>query len=82
MVAEILLEIGEVRRKYQTKIQQADDSENARTLQKQMRSEINQTIEEFDGLSAERYEKITRAARADSKLKERILSRLEEKKKD
>jgi len=81
-VAEILLEIGEVQRKYQTQIRQAHDKQKARALQKQMRSEINQTVEEFDGLSAERYDKITRAARADSELKQKILSRLNEKREE
>jgi len=82
MVAELILEIEEVQIKYQTKMQQAEGSEAARTIQRQMRSEINQTIEEFDGLSADRYDKITRAARADKELKQRILSRLKEKREE
>lgn len=81
-VAELILEIEEVQIKYQTKMRKADGSENARALQQKMSSEIDQTVEEFEGLSGERYDKITRAARADSELKQRILSRLKEKREE
>lgn len=81
-VAELLLEIEEVQVEYQTQIRQASDSESARSLQQQMRSEINRTVEEFDGLAADRYEKIVRAAGADEDLKQKILSRVEEKREE
>lgn len=81
-VAELILEIEEVQIKYQTKMRKADDSDNARALQQEMSSEIDQTVEGFEGLSAERYDKITRAARADNELKQRILSRLKEKREE
>ena len=77
--AELLLQVQEVRAQYVPKMRQTEDSQKARTLQQQMQGEIEQTIKEFDGITAERYDKIAQAARADKDLKQKILSRLEEK---
>lgn len=38
-----------------------------------MTEEIDQTIEDFEGLSADRYDEIIRAAQADTELKEKSL---------
>ena len=80
--AELLLQVQEVRAQYVPKMRQTEDSQKARTLQQQMQGEIEQTIKEFDGITAERYDKIARAARADKDLEQKILSRLEEKRQE
>ncbi len=74
MVAELAVDIGDVRAEYRNRLQDAGGSEDARALQEEMQNEITQTIDDFDGLTPERYENIMRAAQADDELKQRILT--------
>ncbi len=78
-VAEVLLQIEDVRQKYQAKIQEADTEEKIRSYQRQMKLEIDRAVQDVDGLTAERYKEITRAAQSDAQLKQQILSLVEEK---
>lgn len=81
-VAKLFIEIGEVRTEYQNRLREASDSENARAIQQEMKDQLNQTIDEFEGLTAERYDKIVQAAQADDTLKEKILSEVEKQRED
>lgn len=80
-VAEVLLQIEEVRHKYQQKIRTTNDEQKVRSYQRQMAVEIDQAVEEYDGLTTERYEEITRAANDNAELKQKILSLVDEKRK-
>ncbi len=77
MVAELAVDIGDVRSEYRSRLQDAGASEDARALQEEMQNEITQIIEDFDGLTPERYDNIMRAAQADDELKQRILTEVE-----
>lgn len=81
-VAVLFVEIGEVRTEYQSRLRDADDSEKARAIQQEMQNKITQTIDEFEGLSVERYDKIVQAAQADDELKEKILAQVEKQRED
>lgn len=78
-VAEVLIEIEEVRHTYQQKIQNTRDEDQIRTYQQQMAEEIDRVVKEYDGLTMKRYEEITQAAQSDSELKQEILSLVKEK---
>ena len=80
-VAEALIDIEDVRTTYQKKIRGADDQEQVRAYQRQMKMKMDQAIEDTDGLTIERYEEITQAAQADDELKQKILSMVKEKRK-
>lgn len=75
MVAELAVDIEDVRTEYRSRLQDGG-SEDARALQKEMQSEITQTIEDFDGMTPERYDNVMRAAQADDELKQRILTQI------
>ena len=81
-VAEVLINIEEVQREYQNRLRNAEDRETAQSIQQEMSSEIDQTIESQDGLSVERYDKIIRAAQRDTELKEQIMAKLNEKREE
>lgn len=81
-VAEVLVNIEEVRTEYQNRLRNAEDRETARSIQQEMSDEIDQTIESQDGLSVERYDKIIRAAQRDTELKEQIMAKLNEKREE
>lgn len=80
-VAEILVQIEEVRQKYQQKIRNTNDENQIRSYQRQMATEIDQTVKGYDGLTTKRYEEITRAANANAELKQKILSLVDKKRK-
>lgn len=76
--AELLVDIEDVQREYQERLRATENPEDAQAIEQEMREEIDQTIEDFEGLSAERYDEIIRAAQADVELKEKIVALLEE----
>lgn len=76
MVAELAVDIGDVRAQYRRRLQEAGGSEDARALQEEMQNEITQVIEDFDGVTTERYDNVMRAAQADEELKQRILTQV------
>lgn len=79
-VAEVLLQIEEVRQTYQKKIQEAGDNQDeVRSYQKQMKAEIDRAAENVDGITTERFDEITRTAQSDQQLKQKILLLVEEK---
>lgn len=78
-VATLLLDVADVRTEYRNRLQEAEGTDNVRSVQQEMKDEINQTIEDFDGLSSERYDKIMRAAQADNDLKQRIMTEVQKK---
>lgn len=81
-VAEVLLRIEKVRHKYQEKIRTAGNDQKIQAHQRQMAVDIEKVIEEYDGLTTERYEEITRAANENTELKQKILSLVEEKRQE
>jgi len=76
-VAKLVINIGDIRTEYQSRLQEADGPDNVRAVQQEMKGEINQAIEDFDGLTTERYDKIMRAAQADDELKQRIMTEVQ-----
>lgn len=77
-VAELVVQIEEVRAEYRKELQGTQDAEKAQSIQQEMSSEIEGTIEDFEGISVDRYDKIMRAAQADNELRDQIMSRIEE----
>lgn len=77
-VAAVLSQIEDVRKKYRTKLRNAQDQGEIVSYQRQMTIEIGRTIDRYEGITIERYEEITEAAQADNKLKRKILTLTEE----
>ncbi len=80
-VAEVLMQIKAVRKKYKKKIRNAEDQSEILSYQRQMTIKMDRTIEQHEGISLERYEEITNAAQSDGRLKKKILT-LTQKQKD
>lgn len=76
-VAKLVLDIGDVRKEYQDRLTETDGSEEARAIQQEMNDEINQTIEDSEEITTERYDNIMRAAQADDELKQRIMTEVQ-----
>lgn len=81
-VAELLVTIEEVQLEYQDRLRKTEDSEKAKSIQQEMKEAIDQTIEEYEGLSSDRYDKIVRAAQSDNELKDQILTLVNEKREE
>lgn len=77
-VAELLVDIEEVKEKYRARVGNSDDVDKAREVQQEMATAVEKTIDEFDELSSDRYEEIVQAAQSDLDLRENILARVEE----
>lgn len=73
-VAEVLVQIEDVRTKYKEKIRKTDEPGKIRVYQRQMTLEIDRTIEQHEGISIKRYEEITQTAQSNVKLKQKILT--------
>lgn len=80
--AELLVDIEDVQREYQERLRATENPEDAQAIEQEMTEEIDQTIEDFEGLSADRYDEIIRAAQADVELKEKIVALVEEKREE
>ncbi len=77
-VAELYVEIEEIRQSYQPRFQEMEDPQEAQELQQELRAEIDQAIQEEEDMTAERYDEIIRAAQVDEELRNQILAAIEE----
>lgn len=80
-VAAVLVQIEDVRKTYQKKIRNATDQKKIQAYQRQMVVKIDRTVENFEGMTIERYEEITNAAQSNQELKQKILTEVKNKKK-
>lgn len=78
-VAEVLIQIEDIRKQYAKKIRSTKDRVKVASYKRQMSLKIDRTIEEHEGISIERYEEITTAAQSDAELKQKILTLTKEK---
>lgn len=77
-VAEVFVEVEEIRESYQAEFQQTEDPQAAQELQQELSQEIEQTIEQKEGITIERYEEIIQAAQVDDQLYQELIAAIEE----
>lgn len=77
-VAVLLVDIEEVRENYRDELANTEDAETAQEIQEEMATEIEETVNNFDGLDADRYEEIVKGAQADLDLRDDIMARVED----
>lgn len=77
-IAQVYVEIEEVRQSYQPQFQETEDPEEAQALQQELQQEINQVIEDTEGLTVERYDTVIQAAQADDELYNKLIAAIEE----
>ena len=70
--ASALLQLREIRTKWQSQLQGADNVDKVKEVQKQANAEMKRTVED-KGLTVETYNSIVTAAQTDSELADRIV---------
>lgn len=77
-VAVLLVDIEEVREDYRDELANTEDAEKAQEIQQEMATEIEETVNNFDELDADRYEEIVKGAQSDLDLRDDIMARVED----
>lgn len=77
MVAELYVDLEELQKEYQARLSQAESSEEARATQQEMAKTVDQTIDDYEGLTSERYDEIIQTAQDNNELREKLLERIE-----
>lgn len=78
-VAEVLIQIEDIRKQYAKKIRNTKDRVKIVSYKRQMSLKIDRAIARHEGISIERYEEITNAAQSDTELKQKILTLTKQK---
>lgn len=71
-VAKAASDIKDIRQKYDKKLDNTYNQQEARSVRLQMLLEIDRTVAKVEGLSHKQYREITKAARSNKDLRERI----------
>lgn len=77
-VATLLVDIEDVREQYRAQLAETEDVEKAKQIQAEMADAVQETVDNFDDLSVDRYKAIVQAAQTDLDLREEIMSRVDE----
>lgn len=72
------INLSDVREDYTTRVQEAEDQEEAQAIQEEANEAMTAAIEDA-GLSMEEYQEVAMAINADSEIRERVTSMLEER---
>lgn len=75
--ADVYNKTAEVRQEYTQQLQNAEDQQEAQSIQREANEEIKSVIEESP-LTVERYQEIARATAQDTELRQRILEATEQ----
>lgn len=76
-VAEVYVEIEQIRESYRPQFQSMEDPQEAQQLQQELSQEVDQAIEQKEGITMERYEEIIQAAQVDDALRNELLATIE-----
>lgn len=76
-VATLLVDVEQVRQKYQMRLSETQDVEKAKEIQSEMAGAIDETLQSADEMSPERYQEIVEAAQSNPNLQQSIMAEVD-----